>query len=111
VDAAESLDRVHREVSLLFDNPRPAVRKALAYLDATVVDLGSRIVGALGPGAAQDLLDALTRSEVERSKLIGRLHVRDDAARLAELLIDIEVDEPIRLQVVDALERVIDGPD
>jgi hypothetical protein len=55
-------------------------------------DLGTRIVAALGEPAARELLDVLTRSEPERAALIGRLHVREDAAWLAELLMDIESD-------------------
>ena len=96
--------------TVVFDDPRTSVRSALAQFDATLVDLGSRIVLALGPGGAGELLDALTRPEVDRANLVGRLSVRDDTTWLAELLIDIEVDEPIRLQVVDALRRALDSP-
>ena len=38
--------------------------------------------------------------------LIGRLSLRADGARLGELLIDLEEDEPARLQLVAALRRV-----
>ena len=41
--------------------------------------------------------------------IIGRLHLREDAAWLAELLIDIEVDEVVRLQITDALRLTL-GP-
>lgn len=95
------------EEAILLTNPRPAARAAVRQFDMTVNDLGAQLLEALGPGEARDLLDALTRSEAERAKLIGRLNVRDDAAWLAELLIDIEVDEPVRLQVVDALRSVL----
>jgi hypothetical protein len=55
-------------------------------------DLGARIVAAIGEPAARELLDALTRTNAERAALIGRLHAREDAAWLAELLVDIESD-------------------
>lgn len=48
-------------------------------------DIGQRVVAALGEPAARELLDVLERSDADRAALIGRLHVRDDAARLAEL--------------------------
>jgi hypothetical protein len=47
-------------------------------------DLGRRIVEILGPGAAQELLDVLTRTEEDRAALIGRLSQREDATALAE---------------------------
>ncbi len=47
----------------------------------------------------------LTRSDADRAALIGRFHLREDAAWLAELLIDIEEDELVRLQITDALRR------
>lgn len=93
--------------TILVKGPRPAIRKAIGEFEATLDDLGSRLVEALGQGGARDLLDALTRSEADRAKLIGRLSIRNDATWLAELLIDIEVDESIRLQVTDALARVM----
>lgn len=70
-------------------------------------DLGPRIVDALGEPAAHELLDVLTRSDADRAALIGRLHQREDAAWLAELLIDIESDpdDITRLQVIEALRR------
>jgi hypothetical protein len=57
--------------------------------------------------AARELLDVLTRSDADRAALIGRLHLREDAAWLAALLIDIEEDEVVRLQIADALRRVL----
>jgi hypothetical protein len=49
----------------------------------------------------------LERSDAERAALIGRLHVRDDATWLAELLMDLEDDvgEIARLRLVDSLVR------
>jgi hypothetical protein len=59
-----------------------------------------------GEAGARELLDALTRPEADRASLIGRLHQRQDAAWLAELLIDLEEDEPARLRLVAALRQV-----
>jgi hypothetical protein len=44
--------------------------------------------------------------------LIGRLHDRDDAAWLAELLIDLEDDagEIVRLRLIEALRREVADP-
>ena len=73
--------------------------------------LGERVVAALGPAAAGELIGVLERSDADRAALIGRLHVRDDAAWLAELLIDLEVEEGeiARLQIVDGLRRAVGG--
>ncbi|MEO8424000.1 MAG: hypothetical protein ABI595_08810 [Actinomycetota bacterium] len=49
---------------------------------------------------------ALTRSDVDRAALIGRLHQRANGEWLAELLIDLEEDEPARLYLIDALHRL-----
>jgi hypothetical protein len=54
--------------------------------------VGERVVAALGEPAARQLLDVLERSDADRAELIGRLHVRDDAAWLADLLMDLEDD-------------------
>jgi hypothetical protein len=70
-------------------------------------DVAERVVGALGIGGTRELLDVLTRSNADRAALIGRLHPREDAAWLAEFLVDIEEDEVVRLQIADALGRVL----
>ncbi len=72
-------------------------------------DLGPRIVSAVGEPAARELLDVLTRSDADRAALIGRLHIREGAAWLAELLIEIESDpeDIIRLQMIGAMRRVL----
>lgn len=74
-------------------------------------DVGAEVVTALGEPAARELLDVLERSDADRAALIGRLHVRDDAAWLAELLIDLEDDvgEMARLRLVDDLRRTLDA--
>jgi hypothetical protein len=67
-------------------------------------DIGQRVVAALGEPAARELLEILERSDADRAALIGRLHARDDAAWLAELLMDLEDDvgEIARLRLIDA---------
>jgi hypothetical protein len=49
----------------------------------------------------------LERSDADRAALIGRLHVRDDARWLAELLVDLEDDvgEIARLQLIYELRH------
>ena len=66
--------------------------------------MGARVVLAVGEDGARELLDALTRPEADRAALIGRVAQRDDAAWLAELLTDLEVDEVARLHLIAALE-------
>jgi hypothetical protein len=72
-------------------------------------DIGQRVVTALGEPAARELLEVLERSDADRAALIGRLHVRDDAAWLAELLMDLEDDvgEIARLRLVDEIRRAL----
>ena len=68
-------------------------------------DIGHRVVTALGEPAARELLEVLERSDADRAVLIGRLFIRDDAAWLAELLMDLEDDvgEIARLRLVAEL--------
>jgi hypothetical protein len=68
-------------------------------------DIGARVVAAVGEAGARELLDSLTRPEADRAALIGRLAQRNDAAWLAELLTDLEVDEVARLHMAEALRR------
>ena len=73
--------------------------------------LGRRVGESLGLGAARELFDVQTRSEEDRAALIGRLVQRDDAAWLAELLIETDPDPDgiTRLRLIDGLERVLLG--
>jgi hypothetical protein len=66
-------------------------------------------VAALGEPAARELLEVVTRPEADRAALIGRLHLRDDAAWLAELLIEIESDpdDLTRLELIRALQEIL----
>lgn len=68
------------------------------------------MVDALGEPAARELLDAITRPDADRAALIGRLYARADGEWLAELLMDLEGEEGerARLQLTDALRRVLD---
>jgi hypothetical protein len=70
-------------------------------------DVGARVVAALGEPAARELLEVLERPEADRAVLIARLHAREDAVWLAELLMDLEDDvgEIARLRLLDALRR------
>ena len=61
-------------------------------------DIRSRVIGAVGEAGARELLDVLTRSGADRAALIGRLLLRADGEWVAELLIDLEEDEPARMQ-------------
>ena len=69
--------------------------------------IGEQIIDAVGHGGAAELLDAITRSEEDRAALIGRLTLRDDAQWLAEVLIDLETDEPARLQMAETLRLAL----
>jgi hypothetical protein len=68
-------------------------------------EIGRRVVDAIGEAGAWEHLDVLARSEADRAALIGRLSLRDDANWLAELLMDLDEDEPARLWLVAALRR------
>jgi hypothetical protein len=56
----------------------------------------------LGQSLPREILEVLERSDQDRAAAIGRLHLRDDAAWLAELLMDLEDDvgEIARLRLV-----------
>jgi hypothetical protein len=53
--------------------------------------------------------DVLTRSEADCAELIGRLSQREDAAWLADILIEIESDpdDITRLRISEALRRTL----
>jgi hypothetical protein len=75
--------------------------------------VGERVVATLGEPAARELLEVLERPDAERAAVIGRLHVREDAAWLAELLINLEDDvgEIARLRLVDEIRTTLAGKD
>jgi hypothetical protein len=74
-------------------------------------DVGERVVAALGESGARELLEVLERSDAERAEPVGRLHARDEARWLAELLMELEDDvgEVVRLRLIDAVRREIGG--
>jgi hypothetical protein len=72
-----------------------------------VNDLDDRIIGAIGEPRRALAARRADTSDADRAALIGRLHLREDAAWLTELLIDIEDDELVRWQLVNALRRVL----
>jgi hypothetical protein len=69
-------------------------------------EIGTRIIAAVGEAGARELLGVLTRSEADRAALVGRLLERASVKWLAELLIDLEEDEPARLHLIEALRRI-----
>jgi hypothetical protein len=68
-------------------------------------EISRRIIAALSEPGARVLLDMLTRPEVERAELIGRVAQHADGEWLAELLTDFEVDEVARFHLVGALQK------
>jgi hypothetical protein len=82
-----------------------------AHLSITDDDVGGRVLAALGDPGARELLEVLERSDADRAALIGRLHARDDAEWLAELLMDLEGEagEIARLRLVDGLRWSLGG--
>ena len=49
----------------------------------------------------------LERPSEERAALIGRLHAREDARWLAELLIDVEEDPVVGVQLSEGLRTAL----
>jgi hypothetical protein len=68
---------------------------------------GQRVVEAVGDRGARELLDALTRPQVDRARLIGRLSQREDGSWLSDVLIDLEMDEVARLTLVAGLRQAL----
>ena len=75
----------------------------------TPATLGPRIVSHLGPERARDLLNALEHLKAERAALISGLAGRQDTGWLADLLTDLEMDEPARLRVASGLRLALGG--
>lgn len=71
---------------------------------ATVSDPRRRIAN-LPIGARRELLRVLTAPPNVRTDLIRQMHQRRDTRELAEVLIDLEADDFIRLQVITLLEE------
>ena len=64
----------------------------------------TRRLRRLPPGACLDLLRVLTAPSNVRADVIRQFHERGDAG-MVEVLSDLEADELLRLQVIDALRR------
>jgi hypothetical protein len=65
-----------------------------------------RFLRKIGPQARAELLAALPASVEDRAARIGRLHVHADADLIAELLIELEVNEPARLRFIGVLRDI-----
>jgi hypothetical protein len=68
------------------------------------VDPLSRIA-KLSIGIRRDLLRLLKAPPDIRADMIRQMHARTDTSGLAEVLMDLEADELIRLQVIALLEE------
>jgi hypothetical protein len=68
---------------------------------------GQRVVEAVGDRGARELLDALTRPQVDRASLIGRLSQREDGSWVSDVLIHLEIDEVARLTLVASLRQAL----
>ena len=76
-------------------------------------DLSSRAirhVSRLSLGEQRDLLQDLTAPAIIRADAIRQFRERPDGQRMAEVLMDLEADETLRLHVVDALRRSLASP-
>jgi hypothetical protein len=76
-------------------------------------DLSSRAirhVSRLSLGEQRDLLQDLTAPSIIRADAIRQFRERPDGQRMAELLMDLEADETLRVHVVDALRRSLASP-
>ena len=69
-----------------------------------------RHVSRLSVEERRDLLRDLTAPSIIRADAIRQFRERPDGQRMAEVLMDLESDEPLRLHVVDALRRSLASP-
>jgi hypothetical protein len=69
-----------------------------------------RHVSRLSVGERWDLLRDLTAPSIIRADAIRQLRERPDGQRMAEVLMDLDADETLRLHVVDALRRSLASP-
>jgi PAS domain-containing protein len=73
----------------------------------TSATLGPRIISILGVDGSKQLLAALEGAESDRTALVGDLSRRENAGWLADLLIDLEMDEPARLRIARGLRMAL----
>ena len=69
-----------------------------------------RHVSRLSVEERRDLLRDLTAPSVIRADAIRQFRERPDGQGMADVLIDLEADETLRLQMVDALRRSLASP-
>jgi hypothetical protein len=69
-----------------------------------------RHVSRLSVEERQDLLRDLTAPSIIRADAIRQFRERPDGQRMADVLMDLESDEPLRFHVVDALRRSLGSP-
>lgn len=60
-------------------------------------------------GARRDLLRVLTSPSNVRADVIRQFHEGGDD-RMVEVLVELEADELVRFQAMDALRQSLDGP-
>jgi hypothetical protein len=61
----------------------------------------------LSSGARSEILRVLLAPSAIRASLIRQMHERQDTKDLAEVLIDLEADDTLRLAVADALKNTM----
>ncbi len=63
-------------------------------------------LAALPPGARRDLLRVLLADPEVRANLIRHFYEREDARNLAEVLMDLESDDVLRVEVIGLLQEL-----
>lgn len=63
-------------------------------------------LGALPPAARRDLLPVLRSDSDVRADIIRQFHSREETRDLAEVLMDMETDDGLRLQVIGLLHKL-----
>jgi hypothetical protein len=69
-----------------------------------------RHLSRLSLGARADLLRVLTSSSRVRADIIRQFHERPDGLGMAEVLMDLEADELLRIQAIDLLRQSLEDP-
>ena len=88
--------------------PPPWAEHTAAYGDLSWRAI--RHVSRLSVDERRDLLRDLTAPSIIRADAIRQFRERPDGQGMAEVMMDLEADEPLRLQVVDALRRSLASP-
>jgi len=69
-----------------------------------------RRLAGLSLGARRELLRVLASAAKTRAYLIRQMHERPDTRDLAEVLMDLESQPPLRLGVMEALKASVKDP-